>query len=591
MASKQLRAAAKLEYYRRDFRAFGREQLRIKGIVPGELLHFEMDTGQQRLYAIWEKQRQEKGYIRGVTLKGRQSGWSTLSQGVLFQSTSLTPNYNSLLLANDQASSSRIFDMAHLFWEEMDEDIRPMCRYSTKQELVFANPDKRQSARFPGLRSRMDFQHAGNIMAGTGSTRQALHLSEAAKWESRDIDLLVSSLLPTIHPVPGTIVIMESTAFVGGEYFREMCERARSGRSNWSWCFSPWWLNNRNRIALQPGEKFVPNSDEKSLIRLAARGQKSDDVPAHEMQPEQLKWYRERLDEFGDLFEQEYPRDFASAWVNRDLNVFDRSIMHDMEQDVREVSQFVDIMPGPRVNTVKFGGRPFLDENYVAVWEEPIDGVVYDIGIDVGQGLDNGDWSVAEVFRRDTGEQVAEYHKHIDPVDLAGEIYWLGKWYKNAQLVVEMNNVGYITGNHLALLSYPYIYIWRHRERSVPTLSTYAGFKTTWESKKLLVGNGRHKFIHRNIKVRSRVLHDEMSQFVRIDADQYRAAQGNDDAVMAMLLALQGGIDESWGVPKAVPREERERTIYNPALRDNTDFGARKDRIADAIIKDLRGVA
>ena len=543
----ELKRQALIELYRRDFLRFCKEQLKIRGIVPGELLPFKLDSGQRRLYDIMEAQRKEKGYIRVVTLKGRQSGWSTLSEAILFHKASLSPNYNTLLIAHDQTSTEKIFEITHLFWEEMHPLIRPMIRYSSKRELFFANPDRKKSILNPGLRSRMDFEHAGKLTAGTGSTRQALHISELAKFDSRSVDLLFSSLLPTIHPVPDTIVIMESTAFVGGDHFREMCEAARSKKSNWAWCFSPWWLTDRNRIPLKPGEIIKPTPDERRLIKLAADGQPEDDVPPHELTPEQIKWYRERRLELGDLFDQEYPPTFEEAWVNRELNVFERNILAEMREQVYDPIRYVDIQPGPRVLTVRKGGRPFSDQNYIAIWKEPERGAIYDIGVDVAAGLEDGDWSVAEVLRRDTMEQVAEAHLKIDPIDFAELCFWLGKYYNTAQIIVEMNGVGYITGNKLGLLCYPYIYIWRHRERAAPTLSSYAGFKTTWETKKLLVGNTRHAFLHRRLKIHSRVLWDEMYQYCRVGEDGYGPALGHDDAVMALMLAVQGIVDESWG--------------------------------------------
>lgn len=590
MASKQLRTAAKLQYYRLDYPTFCKEQLVIKP-DSGELVHFELDSAQMLLDRKIEDQFRTQGYARAVTLKGRQSGWSTYAQSRLFHRASLTPNYNTLLIAYDEPGTQGIFEMAHLFWEMMAADIRPLIRRSNKRELFFANPDK-YAVGNAGLRSKMDFQHSGNVMAGTSTTRQALHCSEISKWDDNNVDFLFASLLPTIHYRPGTLVIAESTAFATGDKFREMCEKARSGKSSWAWCFAPWWTCNRNVIPLLPGEQLKLNSEEKYLLKLAAKGQPTDEVPPWEITQEQFKWRRERLKDLGDLVDQEYPSTFEGAWLSLDSNVFDKRQMDEARRDLTNPLRFVSIDPGPTVATIAEGRMPARDEEYIAVWENPVPGVIYDIGVDPGHGFKDGDWTVAEVFRRDTGEQVAEYHKHVDPVEFGDWLYWFGKWYNNAQLIIEMNGVGYITHNRLSGHSYPYLYIWRHRERNVPTLSTFSGFKTTWESKRLLVGYTKNLFQNHKIKIRSYVLWNEMLHYVRVDEDRYRGEAGyHDDAVMGLMLAVIGGVDESFGVPKAPVREERERTIYNPALRDNTDFGTRKDRIADAIIKDLRGVA
>ena len=580
--------AAKIKLYRQDFGAFATEQLKIKP-EQGAVCPLRLDSGQLRLNAVLEKQFKERGYARVITLKGRQSGWSTLSMARGFHMASLTPNYNVLLLAVDEDSTSHVFQMAHLFYDCLDPTIKPDIKYSSKKELVFANASKKSSD--PGLRSRMDFQTAKNIMAGTGTTRQALLLSEVAKWLPQYCQDLITSLLPALHPRPGTLLIEESTAYAGGDHFRDMCEKARSGKSSYGWCFSPWWFNNRNTIPLAPGEKIKIKSEERATVNLAKRGQPSDDLPGWEMQPEQIKWWRERRDEFGDLFLQEYPDSFESAWVERDEYVFNSDIMHDMSKALRTPLRYADIAAGPTIRTVRGGERPFADDDYFAIWEEPIPGVQYDIGIDVAAGISGGDWSVAEVIRRDRNEQVAEYHKHIDPVDFAVEMYWLGKYYRNAQLVVEMNNVGLITGNRLSLMAYPYIYIWRHIDRAVPSMSTYAGWKTTYESKKLLIGNTRHIFLHRRMVIRSRVLWDEMRQFIRLDENTYRASRGHDDAIMAYMMAIEGGLAESFGASSSAPASgEKPKVIFDYEQDDRPFGGGPRNAEADKMLRGIQGM-
>lgn len=593
------RIAAKRELYRRNFERFGAEQLYIKPRQAGPLVTLKLDTAQQLLNSKVEADFGRRGYCRIVTLKGRQSGWSTYGQARLFHSATLHENYDTLLVALDESNTRSIFDMAHLFYKQMDDDIKPQIKYSTKRELVFANPDRRTQSDHPGLNSRMNFQSSTNVLAGTGITRQALHASECAKWHPEHIRDLITSLLPAIHPVPGTLVILESTAFSGGDYFREMCEDAREGGGEYIWCFVPWWLNCQHTTPLLKGEKIEPTQEEKSLMKLASKGQPNDDVPPHDITPEQIKWYRAMYHALGDEgeFEQEYPRSFKSAWQSRDLHVFDFEILRKMEREVRNPERIVNVNGSadkkPVVTTVAKGERIDSEREYIALWEEPQEGVVYDVGVDVAAGVEGGDWSVAEVIRRDNGEQVAEYHRHIDPVDLAEDIYWLGKYYNTAQVIVEMNTYGLSTGNHLARLAYPYIYTWRQWDRSVPKLSNYAGWKTTYESKKMLVGNGRHLFLHGRMMVHSKVLHNEMQQFIRINEDNYRAAHGWDDCCMAYLIGVQGGYDESFGVPLNSVIEERKRSnILTPHLSDpRAGKVDTTSRVAETIIRDFQGMS
>jgi len=483
----RIRAAAKRALYRADFKGFAAEQLWIKRREGGPLTTLQLDTAQLLLDAKIEADFARRGYCRIVTLKGRQSGWSTYAQGRLFHAAALRDNYDTLLIALDEHNTTNIFSMAHLFYEKMDADVKPMVRFSSKRELLFANPDRRLALENPGLNSRMSFQSSSNVLAGTGVTRQALHASEIAKWLESSVRDLMTSLMPAIHPVPGTMVIMESTAFSGGDYFRAMCEKAREGDGEYVWCFVPWWLNCQNTMPLLKGEKITLTSEEKSIIKFAAKGQPRDDVPPFDITIEQIKWARTKAGELDDEgeFEQEYPRSFGSAWLSRDFHVFDFDRLRVMEKELRAPLRLVEVTGGlnmkPAVLTIEKGGRLEDDRDYIAIFDEPRDGVKYDMGVDVAAGIEGGDWSVAEVIRRDTGEQVAEYHKHVDPVDLTDELYWLGKFYNTAHMIIEVNTYGLATSNHMSRLTYPNIYIWRRWDNVVPKLSNLTGFRTTWE--------------------------------------------------------------------------------------------------------------
>lgn len=591
----EIRAARK-ELYRRDFPSFAKHELKIKGISPGELLPLVLDSGQQLMESKVAAQLKAQGYIRLVILKGRQSGSSTWSQARVFHSTIHHQNYSTLLVAHDDPGTARIFDMSRTFYQNMSPAVRPMRCYWSKKEILFENPNKREQAAHPGLGSRIDFQTAANILSGTGTTRHALHLSEVSKWYADQCKLLVSSLLPAIHRVPGTMIIEESTAYIGGDHFRDMWDRAASGKTEYAACFVPWWFNERNHVPLLAGEKLSMNGNEKRLQKRALAGQPKHDVPPREITIEQFKWMRAQQAELGDLFDQEYPEDPDSAWVSLEANVFNKDLLWDARKHLREPLRFVTIVTehkgkSGRVMTERKGGELQGDANYCAIFAEPEPGVEYDMGVDVAEGHDDGDWTVAEIFRRDTHDQVAEYHRHIHPTDAATELYWFGKMYNTAQIGVEMSGPGYSTGGALAAMYYPYLYRWRHREREVPTMSTYMGWKMTHESKKLCVAMSSHLFLHRELIIRSRVLLSEMSAFVRKGLDDYGAFSGHDDCVIGMLIANQIAADENVGVPKELPSDEPKPVVVGPAFQDNKDFSVKPDRIAADIARQLRGSA
>jgi len=957
------RAAARREFYRRNFRHFAAEQLKIRDIKAGPLLPLILTEGQDIFYAKVQQQLNIQGYVRGVLLKSRQFGGSTITEALLMHQAALTDNFHSLLVAADDKSTRAVFRIAQLMHERLSDDIRPLVKAENREELHFANPDKYTRGRTPGRNSRMEFQTAKNALAGTGTTRQALHLTELAKWDECLIDDLTSSLLPTIHRQPNTWLIMESTAFEGGEYFREMCEKAEAAerdryesghyaaaKLDYFFVFAPWWIDSKNSAPLLPGEEINPTPQEKKIAKYADGGFQKEyphlNIPRHTISLEQFKYRQLRIDEVGeDGWEQEYPcvaegmrvgthmgivpiqhvrvgdrtsygavtdarcsgiqplyrlrtahgysvtgtsehpvktpsgavalgeslgkivslgqpqfagsyheavwwegplrqsvhidEDFgrllgyfmgdgslvnvnpganssggtlsvccdgkdpdvvddverlvtrfvgppsirrvgtkrggvelrkhssvfvriarglniystakphrkvcvpeciwrspravvkeflsglfeadackrktrnillfskhrafledvqvlllafgiqsrlvtaprrnkrmayianelslqaeatnafgerigfigsrkrgrfappvnrryanyarpmtltdtvvavddlgisrpvydltvegghefdangvrvhncspAMAWISRDRYVFDRNALHELKRALMPPREFIDIDAGPRVLTLKIHGNVVEDQDYIAIWKRPEPGRIYDIGIDVAMGTEGGNWSVGEVLDRETHEQVAEYHKHIEPIDYARELYWLGKFYNTAQLVVEMNGPGIVTGHDLDKMGYPYIYIWRNVERFGLTPTSYAGWQTNQKSKQIIVSLARHHVNHKETAIHSRVLHDQMWHFVQI-GDDYRAARGCDDAVMGYMIAIIGGEHEGRGVPAARPLQKQAEPQYI-GLHDRWDPSRQnRPRVANEL-RELKGM-
>lgn len=580
------------ELYRRDFVRFAKEQLFITGTGPGQIINFyPLTAGQELLHNLVEKQRRETGWVRVVLIKRRQMGGSTYTAGRAFHLAALNQGVSTLELAHDGDTAASIFEKCKLFYDRIGELVKPMRRYDNLSILKFENPDPRTRSTYPGLNSKMTFSHAKNLKVGTGTTQHFIHMTEAAKFDVNFSNLLESSLFPGLHLVPGTWCINESTAYVGGDYFRSCCERARSKKTEWRFCFVPWYITYADRIPLAKGEKFKLTADEKYIAKLAAAGQPDDGVPPWTITPEQFNWRRMIIsgrEDGENIFKQEYPTVYDDAWINVDLEVFPQDAMMRARPHLTNPERFVAISSG-KLNTTTMQHLS-ANENYCAVWKEPERNHKYDIGVDTSVGVEDGDWSVAEVFDRETHEQVAELHYLVGGIDLAQMVYWLGMYYNQAQIGVEMASTGFTVNAELQRMGYSYLYIWRHRERAFPTLSTYSGWKTQRDSKVFMIDRSRDWVIKDRLIIHSHVLWNEMRHYVRVpgatpEYDQYRAdasGPGWDDATMATMISLIIGDDESSGLLHAAridiekPRRqliEEEMAKGGPAFRDDTDAG------------------
>lgn len=591
---KKIAASLQFELYKRRFDLFAKEQLKIKGAGPGQILPLDLKVKPLQ-YVLWQKVQQQlagQGFVRGYILKGRQQGSSTASQGLMYWKASTTQNFDTMLMAHDGPTTAKLFSIARHFYDHVNPLYRPMSRYASKQELTFENPDPRSRFDRPGLRSHMDFTDASRPLAGTSQTRQGLHLTEAAKYKEETTHILTSSFLPMIHDLAGTYFINESTAFVTGNWFRAGCEEARSRKSRYFWIFSPWYNDPEYQLPLDPGERFVMTSEERRIVSLAAKGQTQDEVIPITVLMEQLKWRREKIREFEvggltangeELFNQEFPLTFEDAWISWDNYVFHRTKVFQLQRKAPnpEIGRLVEGGPrGVRWMEGAVGQDRFEpDSDYRAVWEHPIPGKQYDLGVDVSAGIEGGDWSTIEVIQRFSNKQVAEIHLQCDATDLSEEIYLWGRYYNWGQVAVEFNSEGIAINQLVLRKNYPNIYFWRNRAGPYPKVTKQTGWKTNRESKQYMVMLCRSKFQRDEWAINSKWLLQEMSNFVQVESGDmgwsFGANVGHDDLIMAAMIAIVISDDEAIGLTAEtnVAMRPRDLGIGGLAYKNANDPG------------------
>ncbi len=192
--------------------------------------------------------------------------------------------------------------------------------------------------------------------------------------------------------------------------------------------------------------------------------------------------------------------------------------------------------------------RPVLEHSKdgpLTIWEPPQNGALYVIGADVSEGLEKGDYSSAQVVRRDTGEQVAEWHGHTDP-DLFGiELFKLGRFYNDAFVGVEANGHGLTTLVTLKrYLGYPNVYyrqtVDRETKGSPSRYSRKLGWLTNARTKPLMIDELAGALRDEGVTLSSSETVEEMFTFVRDETGGMGAQEGcYDDRVIALAIALQ----------------------------------------------------
>ncbi len=190
-------------------------------------------------------------------------------------------------MAHERDASNNLFDIANRYFEN-DPDA-PAAETANAKELDFAQLDS-------GYRVGT----AGTKEVGRSQTVQYFHGSEVAFWP--DNSGHASGVLQAVPDLPGTEIILESTANGIGGFFHEKWQEAEAGLSDYQAIFIPWfWQEEYRRVA---PEDFTC-SDEESVYKAA-----------YDLNDDQMYWRRRKIIDLGGavLFKQEYPANAAEAF-------------------------------------------------------------------------------------------------------------------------------------------------------------------------------------------------------------------------------------------------------------------------------------
>lgn len=272
-----------------DYRYFAAKSLQVKA-KSGQLLPFIFNQPQNFLHAALEKQLMATGKIRALILKGRQEGCSTYIAGRFYWKATRNQGQSVFVLSHEADTTEKLFQMVGRFHELCPDPVKAKTDIENRRRIVFT-----------GLESEYFVGTAGNENVGRGGTVQLLHASEAAFYPSAVG--FSTGLLQSVPDLPGTEVILESTANGMDPVFYVMCMDALAGKSEYQLIFLPWFwmLEYRKKVP----EDFKPTEEEEDLKR------------TYLLDDEQIFWRRMKIAELKDvkLFMREYPNNIHEAFT------------------------------------------------------------------------------------------------------------------------------------------------------------------------------------------------------------------------------------------------------------------------------------
>lgn len=282
---------ARLLMLRNDFKYYCEKNLKIR-TKAGKIEPLILNQSQLYIHHRLEQQFKDIGKIRALVLKGRQQGCSTYVEGRFYWRVSFRKGVRAFILTHEDEATKNLFEMAQRYHEH--SNAKPSTKSSNAKELEF---DKLDSGYRVGT--------AGNKSVGRSNTIQYFHGSEVAFWPHADEH--AKGVMQAIADLPGTEVILESTANGLGNYFHAQWQLAESGLSEYIAIFVPWYWQAEYRK--QVPADFVQTDREMTLAGL------------YGLTNEQLMFRRTKIQELSasgidgeKAFMQEYPNTAIEAF-------------------------------------------------------------------------------------------------------------------------------------------------------------------------------------------------------------------------------------------------------------------------------------
>ncbi len=484
-----------------------------------------------------QRERWRKRSLRDYWLKNRQVGATTWEDASDFHIAVTKPAANVTLLTHSKELCENNRDIVHTFLENMPKGFE-----------VDVAGDNRDGFKFRGvpafgliLNSSYRMMTVSGKQKGIGKTLDKLHMTEVSRWEDvtggvgNYISVAVQALAKSVP------VVLETTPNGLGHPSFGLWKKASAGEWGFNPLFIPWWFD-ETAVRSVPENFQSVDAKEQKLLRLG-------------VSPENIMFRREKILEMhtedfdGEvMFNQEYPSDPRTCFISGGKNAF--SVERLLEQE-RNVDIELDIwresgVPFPKTGSMLLGKTAehavFSEQSNgpYTIWERPKPGRQYVIGADVGKGKETGDYSAAVVLRADTVEQVAQFHDKPYPQEFAHILSLLGYHYNQALIIPEKNTDGNTVIMGLYDL-YPNVYQAQKIGKGFVEETFNLGWHNNQSSRALAINLARNLVWERNVRIRSKVLIEELQAFVKDKSGKYQGPRsGHDDLAWAFMIALWG---------------------------------------------------
>ncbi|MCH5345916.1 MAG: hypothetical protein J1E63_02330 [Muribaculaceae bacterium] len=532
-----------------DFEFWAERCVQIRHKLTGRLVPFRLNRAQKLLLAELEKQRRSGKPIRVILLKSRQWGGSTLIQIYMAWIQMVhKDNWHSLICAHVKDTAATIRGM----YSCLLDDYPKIYLDADRKPPEFKGFERSQNTRVLTERNcRVTIASAESQEAARGNDFSMAHLSEVAFWRSgpahSPVDMMraVTSGIPM---QPYTLIALESTANGVGNFFHKEWLRAEAGESAFVPVFVPWYLAEFNELAV----------DDPAALWRSLSADEREIWTNHPVTLEQLNWYHHKRLEAPSIeaMRAEYPSTPTEAFVNTGSNLFRVGDIERLRAGVKPpiaTGNIAGAGAAGRYATrdVKFTPGSDRQEDEVAVWEMPREGVAYIAAVDVGGRSASADYSVIAVIARQRAdapaEVVAQWRGHIDHDLLAWKAASIATFYNNALLVIESNTLetetAATTENDgayiLNRLNHVYTNLYRRQAAGATAGGSRVGFHTNRRTKQMIINHLISIVREADYIERDGMALNELATYERKQNGSLGARDGcHDDLLMTRAIAL-----------------------------------------------------
>ncbi len=524
----------------------------------GTVIPFKMNYPQRKLLAKQEEMRLQHRPIRIIMPKARQFGGSTETQlyGKWMQDCR-HERWNMAIMAHQTAASIRIRAMYDLAL-----DHQPGWSVGLKGRRLKSAPFKGSTTDFL-VKTNHNEEVRGNVTsvasyenydASRSANLKMAHLSEVAYWketEQKKPEGVLSSLNGTIGNRPDTMIVMESSGRVVGDFFYNMYQEAKDPDvpSAWEPLFvaffeielyreelNPKWQSIfSNKIAWKTVEEDEGYYDlAREFAEWLYENRDNPNCPQGYRESgrffwqlwkkgasfEAINWYRNKRNEFRthSFFATEFPCDDVECFMAAGNLIFNKYCVDLMREKMQKVPVFVGNVIGTGEKSLKAISSARLierldDGQALRIWQMPDCLKVlnrYVVSVDIGGRSQHSDFTVMTVIDRfgmmrgmgGRPKVVARWRGHLRHDLLAWKAAQLAHLYNDAMLVIEKNTAdtrkGRIEeeGEHSGTIIdeiadyYPNLYIGRQDvDKVTQKVTNVYGFHTNTLTKEYVIDN------------------------------------------------------------------------------------------------------